>query len=888
MTQVRKPKSPQPDFVKSSAASVGSRLVSSWWVAYTGAAAVIIAVLLALVIIVSTQEERIVMRHLGAFAGILADQLADRTIIIRDQLQRWRDDHEIRAVLRTDSDNALRALETELAQRVPNVLGVKLLGVRQAGFGSEMDSSLSYAGLDMVRRVFESGETTALEAHRVNQTDEHLAIAGPVMDENGDRLLGVIHLMLPLSLLPTVGDLGTQMAHFQFRQRAGQRFVAIDNRHFEAQPSDAPATRLAVPGTSLLIEAWGEPRGMFATALLPWVGGLYAGALVLLALVTWFSGRRMRKRVEADLASIVALANDAANRRPLRVTRNQIAEFKPVQDVLRRILRDLADATKVRPSPSGDPAVLAAVAEPTASEEPEEIMELDIDDEEEIDFGSGRDAVLKRTDSIEVSEVEFEKASPVLVAVPPAPAEEAATNADSVTAEIFRGYDVRGLVGSQINAQVMRLLGMAVASEASQEGSSTCVIARDQRPSGGLFAEALAHGLRQAGCNVIDLGIAPVPVLYFAAHARGDCSAAMITASHNPGEYNGLKVVIAGQSATVEQNQALHQRILKSDFKCGDGTYAQGMVFDDYIAEVQSDIALARSMKVVIDCGYGTTSLVAASMLRALSCEVLEFDCDLDPERADAHMPDPSKPANLSALGEVVLGAEADIGLAFDADGDRLGVVDSNGRFISIDRVLMLLAADVLARLPGSAIVYDVKCSHHLQREIVRCGGRPVMSRSGHSHLKATMRNLDAPLGGELSGHILFRERWNGFDDALYAGARLLELLALDPRSSAEVFADLPAALGTPELYVPLALNEAQEAMEAVLGMANRLEGVEVNLIDGLRAEFGHGWGLVRASNTQPGLVFRFEADDQQSLDRIEDLFRRMMELVAPELELPF
>jgi phosphomannomutase/phosphoglucomutase len=414
-----------------------------------------------------------------------------------------------------------------------------------------------------------------------------------------------------------------------------------------------------------------------------------------------------------------------------------------------------------------------------------------------------------------------------------------------------------------------------------------CIVARDQRPSGESLEVALVAGLRASGCNVIDLGMAPTPVLYFAAHDRGGCSAAMVTASHNPAQYNGLKVVLAGRSATREQLLSLQERIVRGDFSDGHGAYDQESVFDAYVEEIESDVALARPLKVVLDCGHAAAALIAPRLFQALGCEVVELDCDLDPALADERMPDPSKPQNLHALGEAVVAAGADVGLAFDADGDRLGVVDSEGHFIAIDRVLMLLAADVLARLPGSDIVYDVKCSHQLGSEILNHGGRPVMWRSGHSYLKEKMRELSAPLGGELSGHIVFSERWNGFDDALYAGARLLEVLALDPRASVDLFAELPVAVGTPELFVPLPPGEDQVLMEAVLGMADRLDGVEVNTIDGLRAEFDHGWGLVRASNTQSGLVFRFQADEKASLEKIKHLFRRMMELVAPDLVAP-
>jgi phosphomannomutase/phosphoglucomutase len=387
---------------------------------------------------------------------------------------------------------------------------------------------------------------------------------------------------------------------------------------------------------------------------------------------------------------------------------------------------------------------------------------------------------------------------------------------------------------------------------------------------------------------VVDLGIVPTPLAYHAAVARGGASAAVVTASHNPAEYNGLKVVLGGRSANAGQVRGLYERIQRGDFRRGAGTYRAHDHIGDYIASVAEDITLARPLKVVLDCGFATACQVAPALFRALECDVVELDCDLDPARADQHMPDPAQPTNLYALADAVLGAKADLGLAFDADADRLGIIDSAGQFVTAERLLMLLARDVLARRPGSDIVYDVKCSHHLAGTILQYGGRPVMWKSGHSFIKQKMLELDAPLGGEYTGHIMIADRWNGFDDALYAGARLLEVLALDPRPSAAVFADFVVGMGTSELFVPLPSGEETGIMQAVLAMADRLDGVEVNVIDGLRAEFDQGWGLVRASNTQPGLVFRFEADDQVSLDKIQNLFRRMMELVAPRLDLPF
>ncbi|MGD9409123.1 MAG: phosphomannomutase/phosphoglucomutase [Thiohalocapsa sp.] len=474
-----------------------------------------------------------------------------------------------------------------------------------------------------------------------------------------------------------------------------------------------------------------------------------------------------------------------------------------------------------------------------------------------------------------------------------APAEDAAAAGGdlgqaTVPAHIFRAYDIRGLVGSEIDPPTMRLLGRAVGSETAIQGQRSCVVARDQRPSGPALTEALITGLRETGCDVLDLGVAPTPLAYYVAYLQGLTSAAVVTASHNPAAYNGLKIVLGGRAASEAQIQGLRQRILRGDFERGEGRRTELDATADYIRDVCDGIALARPLKVVVDCGFATASRLAPALFRALQCEVSELCCDMDPAQADQHMPDPAQPKNLEALADAVIGTGADLGLAFDADGDRLGVVDSAGNFIAADRMLMLLAADVLARAPGSVVVYDVKCSHHLGAAVLSNGGRPMMWKSGHSFIKQKVRELGAPLGGELSGHIVFADRWNGFDDAFYAAARLLEVLARDPRPSADVFADCPVGISTPELLVPLRAGEHRSIMASVLAMADRLDGVEVNTTDGLRAELDQGWGLIRASNTQPGLVFRFEADDQLALDKVQGLFRRMMHAAAPHLDLPF
>jgi phosphomannomutase/phosphoglucomutase len=458
-----------------------------------------------------------------------------------------------------------------------------------------------------------------------------------------------------------------------------------------------------------------------------------------------------------------------------------------------------------------------------------------------------------------------------------------------VHSEIFRAYDIRGIVGQGIDEVLMRGIGQAVGSEVAAHGGGPVMVARDTRPSSEPLTAALIAGLRASGREVIDLGVAPTPLLYFATHQQRDISGVMVTASHNPPEYNGCKVVLNAQCLEGDQLRVIERRIRNRDLvDLPEGGYQKRDLAPAYVDHIERDVALARGLKLVVDGGNGAASVLAPALYRTLGCEVVELHCDPAGGFPDGQVPDPSRAENVRDLSAAVTAQGADLGLAFDGDGDRLGVVDSQGQFIAMDRVLMLFAADVLSRYPGTDVVYDVKCTHHLAAEIVRSGGRPLMWQCGHSRLKSKLRETGALLAGELSGHVIFQERWFGFDDAVYAGARLLELLALDPRSSADVFAALPDALGTPELVLPLQDGEPEQIMERVLALADRLDGVTVKTVDGLRAEFDGGWGLVRASNTRPALSFRFQGDDQQSLDLIQALFRRVMSKVAPGLVLPF
>jgi phosphomannomutase/phosphoglucomutase len=389
-----------------------------------------------------------------------------------------------------------------------------------------------------------------------------------------------------------------------------------------------------------------------------------------------------------------------------------------------------------------------------------------------------------------------------------------------------------------------------------------------------------------SGRDVIDIGMVPTPLLYFATNFLGSKSGVMLTGSHNPPDYNGLKMVIAGETLSGDKIQELGRRVATGDLLQGEGSVVEQDLLGDYLSRVIEDIHVARPLNVVLDCGNGVGGVVAPILLKQLGCKVAELYCEVNGDFPNHH-PDPSKPENLTALIEGVKASGADIGLALDGDGDRIGVVDSDGNIIWPDRFLMLFAIDLLSRQPGADIIYDVKCSRHLAGQILTHGGRPLMWKTGHSLVKAKMRETGALLAGEMSGHIFFKERWYGFDDAIYACARLLEILSNDPRDSAEIFAELPDSISTPELSMSLPEGKNIELVERLIANGN-MPGAELIKIDGVRAEFQHGWGLMRASNTMPAVIFRFEADDVNGLKHVQDVFKQELLKIDPELELPF
>jgi phosphomannomutase/phosphoglucomutase len=452
--------------------------------------------------------------------------------------------------------------------------------------------------------------------------------------------------------------------------------------------------------------------------------------------------------------------------------------------------------------------------------------------------------------------------------------------------EIFKAYDIRGIVGKTLTAPVVQAVGQALGTLAQERGRDTLVIGRDGRLSGPELAAALAAGIRASGANVVDIGMVTTPMSYFAAqHLNTQCSV-MVTGSHNPPDYNGLKMVIAGDTLAGDEIKALRTRIEAGELKRGAGTLRSADVAPAYFDRIAGDVRLARPMKIAIDCGNGVAGAFAPTLFRRLGCEVTELFCEVD-GRFPNHHPDPSQPENLRDLIAKLASSDNELGIAFDGDGDRLGVVTKDGRTIYADRQLMLFAADMLTRRPGATIIYDVKSTRNLKPWIEQHGGKPLLWKTGHSLIKAKMKETGAELAGEMSGHTFFKERWYGFDDGMYAGARLLEILSRDADASAALHA-IPDSLSTPELNIRCADVSPHVLIDKLAATATFPGAVDVIRIDGLRVEYPDGFGLARASNTTPVIVLRFEADDAAALARIQGEFRRVLSQAMPGRPLPF
>ncbi len=456
----------------------------------------------------------------------------------------------------------------------------------------------------------------------------------------------------------------------------------------------------------------------------------------------------------------------------------------------------------------------------------------------------------------------------------------------TITEDIFRAYDIRGVVENALTPDAVQQIGQAFATEALSQNQKTVVIARDGRLSSPELARRLSEGLRAGGCDVIDIGIVPTPVLYYATHKLKTGTGIMVTGSHNPPQYNGLKMLIAGNTLYGDGIKALYHMIAEGRVSNGEGSHIEKDMVPEYLDTIVNDIKLDKPLDIAIDCGNGVAGVLATELFTRLGCNVTELFCEVDGNFPNHH-PDPSKPENLIDLQKAMKQNALDIGLAFDGDGDRVGILDDKQNIIWADRQMMLYSADVLKRKPGALIIYDIKSTTNLESYIKNLGGVPLMWKTGHSFIKAKMKETGAELAGEMSGHIFFKERWFGFDDGLYSAARMLEIISQHDESTSAIFEALPDSFNTPELQINFDEGQHYKFMNKFIDQA-KFENADIITIDGLRVNYADGWGLIRPSNTTPCLVLRFEANNEETLAEIQNTFREQILSVDNSLKLPF
>jgi phosphomannomutase/phosphoglucomutase len=826
------------------------------------ATAVVLMTLLALFIfqLMSTYITRAMDREVR----MTVDQVAARTGTLvnfySSNMALLAKDPDIARLLMAGDASALQDKEQSLTYLFPAAINVRLLPPGLDEVDLEASPPLGYAALDQMREAESSETPPPAEVHLYNTPQQHINIVRRVADPAGSGTVG--HLMLSLSgdtLTDLLGEVQYLSGYMELQQAGSKGApVPVASAGDAGYRSGEPDAVQAIAGSRWQAAFWsGESSVAFLGMISLWVIGGTGVLAALMLLYTLLLFRRLSAGVRQDQVSLVSMLKDAGND---QLNREYPAGLVEMQDTIDFMTR-LAGNVNVR--------VQSGVVER----------------EQEEEYGTGEETAESVADSI-AKDLEGGLRSDSLI-VEEEPVDAAADEENTVIdPSIFRAYDIRGVVNQSLTTTAVRQIGRAIGSEALQRGCNTIVVGRDGRLSGPALVDALITGLNETGCDVKDIGVVPTPVLYFAAHYLDTQSGVMVTGSHNPPDYNGLKIVIDGETLSGESIQQLRERIEEDNLISGQGSKDSLNVVPDYIERIRSDVHVDRPLKVVLDCGNGVAGAVAPQLLRDLGCEVTELFCEVDGNFPNHH-PDPSKPENMEDLITAVREQQADIGMAFDGDGDRLGVVTTEGSIVWPDRILMLFAADVLERNPGGKIIYDVKCSRFLDGIIREHGGEPLMWKTGHSFIKAKIRESGALLAGEMSGHIFFKERWYGFDDGLYSAARLLEVLGKDARLPTEVFAALPDSVNTPELNISMQEGEPPRFMDSLMASAH-FEDARVHTIDGLRVEFPDGWGLVRASNTTPVLVLRFEADDEAALARIMGEFRRVMLQVKEDLSLPF
>ncbi|MDP3877167.1 MAG: phosphomannomutase/phosphoglucomutase [Methylobacter sp.] len=786
-------------------------------------------------------------------------------------VEKMAQDPDVVAAVISADPGQLTAAAEKLERHLPDALKIRLLlpGVNE--LDNKSVPKMGYADLDMAREALAKNQLPAIQGDM--GPDRHLAITSRIM--HNEQPVGVLLASLSYDFVnKTVQATALNDGYLELKQ-ADLALATVGEAPAEAEIADMPKIPLANTGWELRYQ-------LSSTSNLSGLALIFAVIVVptLLVLAAFFVGyRKLSQTLTEDLGCVLKASKDMMTNKLQGTYPVKLAEMDAVVSTLvqfKRVLdsqgvvapdHDTGDVQMNRFFDDFDDPLNAGGSMLWGGDEPVPVLEKKEPSAPTVSFNKPDIAETTVPDSFDMPMTVKKTANSGI---------------------IFRAYDIRGIVGKTLTKDVVYDIGRALGTQAKEQGCKIMVVGRDGRTSSPALAEALAKGLISTGLNVLDIGMVPTPVLYFVARHTEGRSGVMITGSHNPADYNGLKMVINGETLANKKIQQLKACIDNAAYATDNpGSIEENSQYsNEYIGLIDEDIHITRPLTVVLDCGNGVAGELGPKLLKTLGCNVVELFCDVDGTFPNHH-PDPSNPKNLTELIATVKHYQADIGIAFDGDGDRLGVIDSSGKIIWPDRQMMLFAKDVLAGKPGAEIIYDVKCSRHLPEQITKFGGRPTMWKTGHSLIKAKLKETGAKLAGEMSGHIFFNDRWFGFDDALYSAARLLEIMSRDTRSSAEVFADFPDSINTPELNVALEEGENFIFIERLLAAANFTDGKIID-IDGMRVDFADGWGLVRASNTTPSLVIRFEADTDTAMRRIQQQFGDLMKTIKPNINLPF
>lgn len=818
----------------------GRRQGSPLWVYFAPGLLLMISLVLALTVLSSqllmdagNDSNR---RNLAQLAQVTAARLSALIDERRNLLQLLSLNERVQPALAGGESQRLQSLADDFTQRVAPVMQLRLYPVAwvdQLKPDPDGPAPVGYAGIDMIKRAL-AGERPDSEVHQIAAGSPYLAMAVPV--QRGGRVIGALFAAWPVELLTRVLSSAPAMAgEIQLLQGDADAYVIAS--------SGAPGSIRQVQGShpvkgTIWRLGYAAEAVEFGRDFKVLLGiGLAGTAAILLAL--WLQMRLFKRSLREDMATLVNLGEAIAHgqagaERKARLAASADAILLLGEYALNSFKQRRKEAKTAPPQKPGSGPALASAA----TQEPQALAE--------------------------------------------------STPAVEVAASLFRAYDVRGTVGQTLNSEVAYVLGCAFGEEAREQHVDSVCVAHDARLSSPELYKAFCDGLLTQGMRVLQMGQAPVALPYLYMHTHENIATVMVTGSHNPPEYNGFKLYINAQALQGKQLQALYERINQGGFaSAGKKGHAEAHDMQaNYLQMVSEQIQLGRPLRVVVDGGNGAAGELACALFQAIGCEVAPLFCEPD-GNFPHHHPDPGEPQNLGALQLEVQAQEADLGIAFDGDGDRLGVVDNTGRYVWPEHVLMLLATDVLQRHPGTDVVFDVKSSRHLAAYVLANGGRPIMARSGHTRMKEKMRETGALVGGEFSGHFFIKERWYGSDDAIYVAARLLEVLALDPRPLDQVLADLPHSAASPEYHMPVEEGEAPALMRAISARVD-FDDARLLTLDGLRVEFSHGWGLVRGSNTTPSLSFRFEADSEEALQEIQQKFRDLVNQVLPAAHLPF